>query len=77
MEDLAFFPIVDAQISAITTAGLKADLKKTQTNLIRILLLPYSPWDLDLSLRPLLTQTLEGKNTTLLYKEVLGLVTTT
>lgn len=28
MKDLAFFPIVDAQISAIITAGLKADLNK-------------------------------------------------
>lgn len=75
MEDLAFFLLADAQISAIITARLKADLKKTQNNLITILLLPYSPWNLDL--RPLLTQTLEGKNTTVLYKDALGLVVTT
>lgn len=75
IKDLRGFPTVEAQISGIIIAGLKADLKKPQTNLIAILLLPYSPWNLDLSLRPLPTQTLEGK--ILLYKEVLGFVTTT
>lgn len=61
MEDLGEFPTVEAQISGIIISGLKAELKKPQTNLITILLLPYSPWNLDLSLRPMLTQMLEGK----------------
>lgn len=72
MEDLAFVLIVDAQISTITTAGLKADLKKTPKQSDYNLALP---WNLDLSLRPLLTQT--QKPTTIPYKEALGLVATT
>lgn len=72
----AFFPIADAQISDIITAGLKADLKKTPDQSDYELAISL-PWNLDLNLRLLLTQTLERKNNNVFYKEVLGLVTTT